>query len=69
LYNHSGNQFDIFSENWELLYLQAQLYYSWAYNQKVFHSWTHADDMCSTKFNADVFIIARNWKQLICPLN
>jgi hypothetical protein len=25
LYNHSGNQFGIFSESWEQFYLKAQL--------------------------------------------
>jgi hypothetical protein len=34
-YNHSGNQFGIFSENWTYHYLRTQLYHFWAYTQKI----------------------------------
>jgi hypothetical protein len=37
LYNHFGNQFVGFSENWEYFYLNSQLYHFWAYNQKILH--------------------------------
>ncbi|KAL6094014.1 hypothetical protein STEG23_029384 [Scotinomys teguina] len=32
-YSHFGNQYGGFSENWESVYLKAQLYHSWAYTQ------------------------------------
>ena len=31
LYNHFGNKYGSFSENWESIYLKTQQYYSWAY--------------------------------------
>jgi hypothetical protein len=34
-YNHVGNQYDHSSENWTQCYLRTQLYYSWAYTQKM----------------------------------
>jgi hypothetical protein len=37
LYNHFGNQFGGFSENWEQCYLKTQLYHSWIYTQKMLH--------------------------------
>jgi hypothetical protein len=37
LYNHSGNQFGSFSENWEKFFPRTQLEYSWVYNQNMFH--------------------------------
>jgi hypothetical protein len=37
LYSQYENQYDGSSENWELIYLKIQLYYSWAYTQRVFH--------------------------------
>jgi hypothetical protein len=40
LYNHFGNQFGSFSENWEQFYLKTQLYHSWTYTQKLPHSIT-----------------------------
>jgi hypothetical protein len=33
--NHSGNQFVGSSENWTEFYLRMQIYYSWAYTQKM----------------------------------
>jgi hypothetical protein len=30
-YNHFGNQSGVSSENWKKIYLNAQLYHSWAY--------------------------------------
>jgi hypothetical protein len=35
LYIHFGNQFGIFSENWEYFYIKTQLSHSWAYTQKI----------------------------------
>jgi hypothetical protein len=40
MYNHLGNQFDSFSENWEQFHLKTHLYHSWAYTQKMFHHTT-----------------------------
>jgi hypothetical protein len=34
-YNHSGNQSGGFSEYWKWFYLRTQLYYFWAYTQKM----------------------------------
>jgi hypothetical protein len=34
-YNHSRNQSGCSSENWTSYYLRTQLYYSWAYMQKM----------------------------------
>jgi hypothetical protein len=35
-YNHSGNQSGGSSESWTKYYPKIQLYYSWAYTQKMF---------------------------------
>ena len=37
LYSHFYNQYDSFSENWELTYLKPQLCHSWAYTQRMLH--------------------------------
>jgi hypothetical protein len=36
LYNHSGNQSGVSSENWTWYYRQIPQYLSWAYIQKMF---------------------------------
>ena len=35
LYNHFGNQYGGFSENWESTYLGIQQYHSWEYSQEM----------------------------------
>jgi hypothetical protein len=52
--------FFIFSGKQESIYLQTHLYHSCAYTQSY-------KDTCSTMFIAALFVIARSWKQLICP--
>ena len=42
LYNHFGNQYGGFSENWESTYLTIQQYHSWAYTQKMLNHTTKA---------------------------
>jgi hypothetical protein len=37
LYSHYGNQYDVSSESWELIYLKTQLYHSWVYTQRILH--------------------------------
>jgi hypothetical protein len=40
LYMHFGSQYGNFPENWKLIYLTTQLYYSYAYTQRMFHPTT-----------------------------
>ena len=40
LFSHYGSQYGGSLENCELIYLEAQLYYSWAYTQKMLHPTT-----------------------------
>jgi hypothetical protein len=37
LYNHSRNQYGGSSRRWEYVFLKIQLYYSWAYTQRMLH--------------------------------
>jgi hypothetical protein len=60
LYNHFGNQFGSFAENWESLYLMNQLYHSWAYTPKDIPLYQRSS--CSTIFIAALLVIVRNWK-------
>jgi hypothetical protein len=65
LYNHFGNQFGGFLENWEYLYLKTQLYHSWEYTQRIFN--LPQEHLLSYVYVA-LFIMARNMKEPKCPL-
>lgn len=44
LYKHFRNQYTSSLENWEPIHLIAQIYHSWGYTQKLFHSTTKTLD-------------------------
>jgi hypothetical protein len=62
LHSHIGNQYCAFSENWESTYLKIQLLGIYPKDVPSYHK-----DTCSTMFKGTLFLIARNWKQLILP--
>jgi hypothetical protein len=63
LYNHSGNQSGGSSENWTLL-VDPAIPLLGIYPEDVP---TGNKDTCYTMFIAALFIIARRWKEPICP--
>ena len=64
-YNHSGIQYDVFSEKLEIVlpeYPAIPLLCIYPEDAP-----TCNKDICSTMFIAAVFIITRNWKEPRCP--
>ena len=61
LYNHTGNQSGIFSENWKQYYVKKCIYTASGHITKT--ALPYQKDTCSPIFIAFLFIIARNWKQ------
>jgi hypothetical protein len=64
-YNHSGIQYDVFSEKLEIVLPEyPAIPLLGIYPKDVLMC---NKDTCSTMFIAALFIIARSWKQLRCP--
>ena len=64
LYNHSGNQYGGYSENWVVLPEDPTIPLLSIYPEDVPAG---KKDTCSTMFIATLFIIARSWKKPTCP--
>jgi hypothetical protein len=63
--NHSGNQFGGFSENRKIVLVEDLAIPLLGIYLK--DNPTYNKDTCSTIFIADLFIIARSWKESRCP--
>ena len=68
LYKYFGNHCGNLSENWKSIYLETQIYYSWAYTQRMLsHIESYHKSICSTMLIAALFILTRTGKQHRCP--